>query len=379
MKIGWICLSGIGPSESFLVDTLHQLENIGQVIGVSGVSTGARAASANHRYIPFNEHPLTVWHTLGRKLTGRNKYREQLQARCLKMSRDVWAENEPDVFWVEFGTTAVVAKDLLKEQNKPFFIAVHGYDITTEFKDEEYQAQFIDLANHHQCQGIVCASHYTRRLCILAGVQAEKCKVVRLALDGERIKRDVNIKKTQQPSFVHFGRLTEKKHPIATFEAFRQVAQSLPNASLTFIGEGPLRSELERRIAESGLGEQVQCSGVMEQAKALAEVQRHWVFVQHSVTSKSGDQEGFALSPAEAALMEMPVVSTMHNGIPEHVIDGKTGYLVNEFDYETMADRMIELASNSDLRTEMGDAGRANVLVLCDPESRLQALRELLG
>ena len=210
-------------------------------------------------------------------------------------------------------------------------------------------------------------------------MRAEKCQVVRLALDGERIKRDVNIKKTQQPSFVHFGRLTEKKHPIATFEAFRQVVQSIPNASLIFIGDGPLRSELERRIAEFGLGEQVQCLGVMEQAKALAEVQRHWVFVQHSVTSKSGDQEGFALSPAEAALMEMPVVSTMHNGIPEHVIDGETGYLVNEFDYETMAERMIELAANSDLRTEMGEAGRANVLGLCNPGERFEALLKLFA
>jgi glycosyltransferase involved in cell wall biosynthesis len=280
---------------------------------------------------------------------------------------------------VEFGTTAVIASSMLQEQNKPFYVAVHGYDITTEFKDEAYQAQFIDLANHHQCKAIVCASHYTRRLCILAGVQAEKCKVVRLSIDGERIKRNGDIKKTQQPSFVHFGRLTEKKHPIATFEAFRKVTQSIPNASLTFIGDGPLRSELERRIAESGLDEKVQCLGVMEQSEALKEVQRHWVFVQHSVTAKSGDQEGFALSPAEAALMEMPVVSTLHNGIPEHVIDGETGYLVNEFDYETMAERMIQLAKNSDLRIEMGEAGRANVRVLCNLENRVQALRALFA
>lgn len=379
MKIGWICLSGIGESETFLSNNLNQLSEIGEVMAISGVSRGSREEHRNHRYIPFNEHKLTYWHTFRKKLLGRNVHREEVQARCLKMTRDVWVKYEPEFFWVEFGTTAVIASSMLQEQNKPFYVAVHGYDITTEFKDEAYQAQFIDLANHHQCKAIVCASHYTRRLCILAGVQAEKCKVVRLSIDGERIKRNGDIKKTQQPSFVHFGRLTEKKHPIATFEAFRKVTQSIPNASLTFIGDGPLRSELERRIAESGLDEKVQCLGVMEQSEALKEVQRHWVFVQHSVTAKSGDQEGFALSPAEAALMEMPVVSTLHNGIPEHVIDGETGYLVNEFDYETMAERMIQLAKNSDLRIEMGEAGRANVRVLCNLENRVQALRALFA
>ena len=203
--------------------------------------------------------------------------------------------------------------------------------------------------------------------------------MIRLALDGNRIKRDNDIAKTAHPSFVHFGRLTEKKHPIATLEAFMEVFQSIPKARLTFIGDGPLREELNRRIAAYGLEKVVTCIGSLEQSLALREVQRHWVFVQHSVTSKSGDQEGFALSPAEAALMEMPVVSTLHNGIPEHVIDGETGYLVNEFDYETMAERMIELAGNSELRSEMGEAGRANILGLCHSGKRFEALRELLN
>lgn len=116
----------------------------------------------------------------------------------------------------------------------------------------------------------------------------------------------------------------------------------------------------------------------MERAEALKEVQPHWVFVQHSVTAKSGDQEGFALSPAEAALMETPVVSTWCNGIPEHVIDGETGFLVNEFDYETMAERMLELARDEGLRAQMGAAGKGNVQDLCNPVMRLDALSALI-
>ena len=378
MKIGWLCLSGISESETFLSDTLDQLAQVGYVVAVSGVSSGLKADEKNHHYIPFNEHRLTLWHTLRRKLSGRNIHRAEVQARCLKMTQAVWDEFKPDVFWVEFGTTAVVAKRVLLGSGKPYFIAVHGYDITTEFKDEDYRAQFVALANDPNCRGVVCASHYTKRLCVLAGVESGKCRVIRLGLDGDLIKRDETIEKTEHASFVHFGRLTEKKHPIATLEAFKLVAAEIPEATLTFIGDGPLKSELLQRIEGSAVKDRVRCLGAMERAEALKEVQRHWVFVQHSVTAKSGDQEGFALSPAEAALMEMPVVSTRHNGIPEHAIDGKTGFLVNEFDFESMAERMVELARDESLRVKFGQYGRTNVMKICSQEHRLKQLEKLI-
>jgi len=378
MKIGWLCLSGIGASETFLSDTLEQLAQVGQVVAVSGVSSGLKSGEKNHHYIPFNEHRLKLWHTLRKKFTGRNVHRAEVQARCLKMTQAVWEEFKPDVFWVEFGTTAVAAKQVLRSSGKPYFIAVHGYDITTEFKDEDYRSQLVALANAPNCRGVVCASHYTKRLCVLAGVDSGKCHVIRLGLNGDLIKRDETIEKTAHPSFVHFGRLTEKKHPIATLEAFKLVAATIPEATLTFIGDGPLKSELLERIEGSAVKDRVRCLGAMERAEALKEVQRHWVFVQHSVTAKSGDQEGFALSPAEAALMEMPVISTWHNGIPEHVIDGETGFLVNEFDYESMAERMVKLARDEGLRAQMGAAGRSNVQAVCDPTMRLDALSALM-
>lgn len=378
MKIGWMCLSGIGESETFLSDTLDQLAQVSEVVAISGVSSGLKAGQKNHHYIPFNEHRLTLWHTFRRKLTGRNVHREEVQTRCLKMTQTVWDEFNPDLFWVEFGTTAVVAKQMLLKRGKPYFIAVHGYDITTEFKDANYRSQFVALANDRNCLGVVCASHHTKRLCVLAGVDAVKCQVIRLRLDGDLIKRDETIEKTTHPSFVHFGRLTEKKNPIATFEAFKLVASKLPEATLTFIGDGPLKSELLDRIESSVVKNRVRYLGAINQVEALREVQRHWVFVQHSVTATSGDQEGFALSPAEAALMEMPVVSTRHNGIPEHVMDSETGFLVNEFDYESMAERMLELAGDKDLCVRMGAAGRLNILSICSPALRLVEMRALL-
>ena len=119
MRIGWICLSGIGASESFLHSTLDVLGEIGEVCAVSGASDGERMSSREHHYIPFAEHPLTLIHTLRRKLTGRNIHREQVQARCRKMTQAVWDDFNPDVFWIEFGSSAVAAKQMLERPKKP--------------------------------------------------------------------------------------------------------------------------------------------------------------------------------------------------------------------------------------------------------------------
>ena len=379
IRIGWICNSGIGPSETFLVDTLKTLSEMGDVHAISGVSAGQQQSFVNHSFIPFKEHSLKLRHTLLRKLTGENIHRKELQKRCDRMMSPSLHEFDPEFIWVEFGTTAVVGRSLLLRLNKPYFIAVHGYDITTEFRDEQYKNQFVEVSNHPNSIGVICASEYTKRLCILAGVNPEKCRVIRLSLDSERIKPLAEIQKTEEPSFVHFGRLTEKKHPIATLEAFRLVLKDLPSASLTYIGDGPLSDELRNRIEDAGLSKNVRMLGAMDREAALKEVQRHWDFCQHSVTAKSGDQEGFALSPAEAALLEMPVVSTIHNGIPEHVLDGKTGYLVPEFDFVRMAERMVELAEDSELRNRFGKAGRKNVEVICSGETRKRELSNLFG
>ena len=68
----------------------------------------------------------------------------------------------------------------------------------------------------------------------------------------------------------------------------------------------------------------------------------------------------------------------MHNGIPEHVIDGQTGFLVREFDYVSMADKLVELLENTELAESFGKAGRQNIRYKNDPENRLTHIHELL-
>ena len=68
------------------------------------------------------------------------------------------------------------------------------------------------------------------------------------------------------------------------------------------------------------------------------------------------------MAVVEATAWGWPVVSTRHAGILDVVIEGETGFLVDENDYETMGDRMLELARDAQLAGRMGANGRGRCL-----------------
>ncbi|HPX48257.1 MAG TPA: glycosyltransferase, partial [Treponemataceae bacterium] len=85
------------------------------------------------------------------------------------------------------------------------------------------------------------------------------------------------------------------------------------------------------------------------------------VFVLPSVTASDGDMEGQGLVLQEAQYCGIPVVSTLHNGIPDGVRDGITGFLVPEKNPELLAEKIIYLFSNEEFAARMGVEGRSFV------------------
>lgn len=379
MKVLWMSHSGIGLSETFLAETVSSLSSLSDVVCLSGAKRPSEEDSRlKVRSTGFMSPGYGPRRLLSRLMRGQDAWIGSVQHECLRRCLALVESNPPQIAWIDYATSAVFARSLMERLRIPYVVAVHGYDVTTSMRSPTYRHEF-ERTVSNGAAATVCASHHMQRLCVLAGVPAEKTVVIRLAVDADRIHRDESIPKTLNPSFVHLGRLVEQKGPLITLEAFELVVREIPNATLTYIGEGVLRAELERRIASKNLGGHVRLLGALPSRDALRAMQSHWVFCQHSVTGLDGSQEGFAISPAEAACMELPVIATWHNGIPEHVLDGETGFLVREYDYEAMALRMIGLARDSALRQRLGQAGRLNIRNLCDPSKRRAAIAELLA
>lgn len=290
--------------------------------------------------------------------------------------KHILEELAPDLVYIDYGTVAAIVYPLLRELNIPYVVHFHGADITSSLHDAEYRKELIEVFTG--TKAIVCASHHIRRLLVLEGADNDRIHTIEHGINLENITPLAwSERENNTPSIVFLGRFTPKKHPVALVEAFRLVHEEIPEARLTMIGDGPELQRVKERISKYKLDKYISLPGALERPEALSIVNQHWVYAQHSVTSIRGDQEGFGISLAEAAALGLPVVSTWHNGIPEQVIDGETGYLVNEHDFESMAKKLIELLCDPEICQKMGNAGSVRVAEKYQIDRRINQLSVL--
>ena len=126
------------------------------------------------------------------------------------------------------------------------------------------------------------------------------------------------------------------------------------------------------------LNENVIFTGPKQHIEIIEYLKHARAFVQHSRRAKNGDSEGLPNTILEASSTGLPVISTYHAGIPEAVIHGKTGFLVEEGDYKKMADYMIQLLQDSTLAQKMGYSGQEYINSNFNLTRQLASLKEIL-
>lgn len=127
------------------------------------------------------------------------------------------------------------------------------------------------------------------------------------------------------------------------------------------VGEGPLRTELARRIAELGLRDVVRLRGALPQNQVARRLGRSTVFVLPSVVAPDGQMEGIPVALMEAMAAGRPVVASDLSGIPELVQDGVSGLLVPPGDAAGIAAALKRLIDDPGLGRALGERGREKV------------------
>jgi glycosyltransferase involved in cell wall biosynthesis len=154
------------------------------------------------------------------------------------------------------------------------------------------------------------------------------------------------------------GRLVEKKGFPVLLDA---AAQLLAPYTLRIVGDGPLRPELERRIAEHRLGDRVQLVGPSTHDELPAEFAAAHIVVVPSITDSSGDRDGLPNVVLEAMSSARPVVASDVGAVSSAVIDGRTGVLVPPGDAHALAGALEFLVDQPDMRERLGREARARV------------------
>ena len=127
-----------------------------------------------------------------------------------------------------------------------------------------------------------------------------------------------------------------------------------PEARLWILGSGPLQERLTGLVRELGLSEAVAFPGIVEDVRPwLAGLD---LFVAPSL------HEGLGLAILEAMAMKVPVVATRIGGIPEVVVDGETGLLVEAGDPAPLVKAALTLLADPERRRQMGLAGQCRVV-----------------
>jgi colanic acid/amylovoran biosynthesis glycosyltransferase len=173
------------------------------------------------------------------------------------------------------------------------------------------------------------------------------------------------------------GRLVEKKGIEYCIRAIAKLAPTHPNIEFNIIGDGPLKADFEKLIAELDVSNLVKLLG-WKQHQEIAEILDNChLFLAPSVTAADGNQDAPVNTLKEAMAMGLPVISTYHGGIPELVEDGVNGFLVPERDANAIAQKLAYLIEHPELWKSMGTAGRHRVEEKYDMEKLNDELVEI--
>ncbi len=157
---------------------------------------------------------------------------------------------------------------------------------------------------------------------------------------------------------VSIGRLREKKGFPYLLRACSLLKKKGIVLSLKIIGDGPDRPSLEAMIKDLGLGGMVELMGHIPHASVKVVLERADVFVLPCIVATDGSMDGLPNVILEAMAMGLPVVSTDISAIPEAVLHGETGLLVQPADPVALADALASIWRAPEMGAKMGRAGR---------------------
>ena len=150
-------------------------------------------------------------------------------------------------------------------------------------------------------------------------------------------------------TILHIGRFAKQKNHICLIESFKLVHDKVPNTVLKLIGGGDLEEEIRYKVKELGLEDSVQFLGL--QANVYPYLNEADIFVLPSLW------EGMPITLIEAMATGLPVVATGVGGVPDIIHNNVTG-LVVDVDREQIAETLLKLIDDQNLREKLGKAAR---------------------
>lgn len=321
--------------------------------------------------INFHKNPIKILKSLNIFKYGR----EALSLRLLYLII-LFLDKEFDIIHCHFGPNGILGVQLKGIGVKGKIITTfHGYDMST-FISNKGSNVYKDLFLNGDL--FLPISDYWKGKLVKLNCDEKKIIVHRMGINLEKFKySERKIQPGEPIKILTVGRLVEKKGHEYLIKAIAKVITNHTNITYTSAGDGPLRNKLESLVSEMGIKNYVKILGAVEQDEILKLYQQAHIFVLPSVTASNGDQEGIPVVLMEAQAVGLPIISTYHSGIPEVIMDSKSGFLVPEKDVNALADKLEYLIKHPELWLELGRCGKDFVKEKYDIKRLNQRLVEI--
>jgi len=250
----------------------------------------------------------------------------------------------------------------------PFVVYAHGNEILAAMKASWPKLRL----TLKQADRVLANSHFTAGLLAQIGVAPERIELVYPGCDinhfrpitpQEELKKKLLGTRCKDRVLLTVGGLVARKGHDMVIRALPHVLESVPDITYLIVGDGPYRAQLESLCMSMGVRERVIFAGQMPEEDLPGMYAISDVFVMPSRENlEACDVEGFGMVFLEASACGKPVVGGLSGGIPDAIVDGVTGFLVDPDSPGDVAKAVKRLLGDRDLAADMGKQGHMRIV-----------------
>jgi len=245
-----------------------------------------------------------------------------------------------------------------------FDVFAYGFEFL-KYRRNPFARRFL-LGIYKAADRVLSISDFTTRALVDFGVPAERIVRIPLGVDTGRFRPDLNGSSLRRRLdaekgwvLLSVGRLIPRKGQHLVIQALRRLTQKHPNVVYWIVGRGPERPALEALAKRLGVEHHIRFFDSVTDDELPSFYAGCDLFVLPS-SQVAGSVEGYGLVFLEAAACGKPVVAGRSGGVPEAVLDGRTGILLDPASPDALAEALERLFDHPEERQALGQAARTH-------------------
>lgn len=241
--------------------------------------------------------------------------------------------------------------------NLPLLVIVHHFFDKAIFREvNPIFGTYVFLSERsvpwlYRKKRFLAVSESTKEELLKRGIPEEKIKVIYCGIDHQVFRVNPDLKKDPVPTILYLGRLKKYKRVDLLIKALPLVINGVPETRLVIVGEGDYKPELQNLTRNLELEDKVIFTGFVDGKTKVEWLHRAWVTVYPSI------KEGWGLTNIEANACGTPAIASDVPGLRESVLPGKTGFLFRYGDEQDLADKIIRIITDNELRERFSREG----------------------